>query len=344
MAASKRSLPKGVWFQKKRLSGGEVVRYGYLGRGPGTVPLGREGSVEFYAALAEALNKEPPSHTVHNLIWRYKQSPEYRNLKDRTRSDYAKQLDKIQTVFGGLSLRAMAAREIATHIYAWRDSMSGSARQADYAITVLGIVMNWGLKRGMLEVNRAAGIEKLYKNDRREKSWSDEQVQAFLDVAPEPMRRAMILALETGQREGDLLRLSRSAVEGNMIRLRQSKGGMPIVIHVSRALRECLDAAPQSNATTVLTTSKGRPWAASGNGFRSAWRKVSAAAGIEDRTFHDLRGTFVTRRFSEGWTREEVAMCTGHSLRDLASLDTYADRGAIAEAMAKRINDRRARG
>lgn len=344
MAVSKRSLPKGVWFQKKRLSGGEVVRYGYLGRGPGTVPLGREGSVEFYAALAEALNREPPSHTVYNLIWRYKQSPEYHHLEDRTRSDYAKHLDKIQIVFGGLSLRAMAAREVAAHIYAWRDSMRGSKRQADYAVSVLRRLLNWGVARGMLEVNRAAGIGKLNKGDRSEKSWSGQQIQTFLDLAPEPLRRAMIVALETGQRQGDLLRLSWSALDGDVIRLCQSKGKKRVVIPVSKALRECLEAIPRSDATTILTSSNGRPWGCSGNGFRSAWGKVSKAAGIEGLTFHDLRGTFVTRRFSEGWTREEVAMCTGHSLRDLASLDTYADRGVIAEATANRINARLARG
>lgn len=344
MAASKRSLPKGVWFQKKRLSGGEVIRYGYLGRGPGTVPLGREGSIDFYAALAEAVSKEPPSHTVHNLIWRYKQSPEYRDLADRTRADYAKQLDKIQVVFGGLSLRAMAAREVAAHIYAWRDSMRDSPRRADYAVTVLKLVLAWGVRRGLLEFNRAAGVEKLSNADRREKTWSAAQVDAFMNVASEPMKRAMIFALETGQRQGDLITLGWGAVQGNVIHLRQAKTGVRVAVPISAALRECLDAVPRGDATTILTKPDGRPWEIKGNGFRSAWRLTCQAAGIKGVTFHDLRGTFVTRRLSEGWTTQEVAMCTGHTLRDLASLDTYADRGAIAEATAKRISERLARG
>lgn len=344
MTASKRNLPKGVWFQKKRLSGGEVVRYGYLGRGPGTIRLGREETADFHAALAEAMRKEPPTHTVHNLIWRYKQSPEYRDLADRTRADYAKQLDKIQTVFGGLSLHAMAAREVATHIYAWRDSMRDSPRRADYAVTVLSLLLAWGVKRGALDANRAAGVEKLYKKDRREMTWSGEQINAFLSAASEPMRRALILALETGQRQGDLIGLGWGNVEGDVIRLRQAKTGVRVAIPISPVLRECLDAIPRGDATTILTKPNGLPWDAKGNGFRSAWRTVCKAAGITGVTFHDLRGTFVTRRLSEGWTTQEVAMCTGHSLRDLASLDTYADRGAIAEATAKRINDRRARG
>jgi integrase len=344
MAASKRSLPKGVWFQKKRLSGGEIVRYGYLGRGPGTIPLGREGSSGFHAAISEAMRKEPPTNTVHNLIWRYKQSPEYRDLADRTRADYAKQLDKIQAVFGGLSLRAMAAREVAAHIYAWRDSMRDSPRRADYAVTVLKLVMAWGVRRGLLEFNRAAGVEKLSNADRREKTWSVEQVEAFLSVASEPMKRAMVLALETGQRQGDLITLGWGALRGNVIHLRQAKTGVRVAVPISAALRECLDAVPRGDATAILTKPDGRPWEIKGNGFRSAWRLTCQAAGIKGVTFHDLRGTFVTRRLSEGWTPQEVAMCTGHTLRDLASLDTYADRGVIAEATAKRINERLARG
>jgi len=45
----------------------------------------------------------------------------------------------------------------------------------------------------------------------------------------------------------------------------------------------------------------------------------------------------VTRRLAAGWTTQEVAMCTGHSLRDLSMLDTYADRDTIAQATATRL-------
>lgn len=344
MPASKRGLPKGVWFQKKRLSGGEVIRYGYLGRGPGSIALGREGSIDFYAALAQAVKKEPPSNTVHNLIWRYKQSPEYRDLADRTRADYAKQLDKIQTVFGGLSLRAMAAREVATHIYGWRDSMRESPRRADYAVAVLKLMLQWGVKRGHLETNRAAGVEKLSKTDRREKTWSAEQIAAFMHVASEPMRRAMTLALETGQRQGDLLSLRWDNIQDGVISLKQAKTGVRVAVVVTDALQACLDGIPRGKATTVLTRPDGQPWEIKGNGFRSAWRLTCQAAGVKGVTFHDLRGTFVTRRLAEGLTTQEVAMSTGHTLRDLASLDTYADRAIIAQAAAKRIRERLARG
>lgn len=333
-------LPKGVWFQRKTLSTGEVVRYGYYGRGVDTISLGREGSADFHERLAQSLRRGPAERTVAGLSRQYRQSPEFTSRKPRTQADYILQLDKIYEVFGTLSLRAMGSREIAEHIYAWRDSMAASPRQADYGVQVLKVLLSWGTKRGLLEQNRAAGVGKLYGGNRSECVWSDDQIASFLAVASEPLRRAMLLALETGQRQADLLSLSWGAVGPHTIRLKQQKTGSPAAIPISPALRKCLDETPRSDATTVLTKADGMPWGTNGNGFRWAWREAVRAAGIRGVTFHDLRGTFVTRRLSEGWTVEQVAMCTGHSLRDLVSLERYANRELVADASATGIAKR----
>lgn len=333
-------LPKGVWFQPKRLKiTGEVVRYGYLGRGVGVVALGRYDAPEFFANLAAAMQKEPAGNTVDNLIVQYKRSPEFLGLKERTKADYLKELDRISSKFGNLSLRAMSAREIAPHIYQFRDERAATPRSADYTIQVLKALLSWGVRRGHLEQNRAGGIERVYRSNRREISWSEHQVSQFLKAAPEPMKRAMILALESGQRQADLLALPWSAVKDGMIRLRQNKTGVQVAVPISPALETCLRGV-EKTAMTVLTKADGEPWDPKGNGFRAAWAEVCEKAQISGVTFHDLRGTFVTRRLAEGWTTEEVASCTGHSLRDLASLDSYADRAVISEATAKRLAKR----
>ena len=68
------------------------------------------------------------------------------------------------------------------------------------------------------------------------------------------------------------------------------------------SLRLCLDASPKGTATTILTTDRGLPWEPKGNGFRAAGRDACAKAGVRGVTFHDLRGTFATRRMADGWT------------------------------------------
>ena len=57
---------------------------------------------------------------------------------------------------------------------------------------------------------------------------------------------ALMLALWTGQRQGDLLRLPWSAYDGTRIRLRQSKGGVQVVVPVGKPLKLMLDATKRS--------------------------------------------------------------------------------------------------
>lgn len=332
-------LPKGVWFQKKCLADGRTVRYGYFGRGPGTEALGLEASPEFHARLAEVLSRAPQEGRVSYLVWRYLQSKEFSALRDRTRADYRKHLDRIRAKFGALSLAAMASPQIAQHLYAWRDELAeASPRQADYAVSVLGAMLAWGVKRGFLNHNRAAGIEDVYKPDRTANVWSEDQEAAFLKGAAAPIARAFILAVETGFSQGDLLVMPWSAIQGNIVVARRRKTGKAAAVPISPKLRAMLDAAPRGDAVTILTKADGLPFDPKGNGLRALFREATAKAGITERTFHDLRGTFATRRRVLGWTAEELALCSGHKVRDeLGAQGAYVDRQAVAIANAKRL-------
>jgi hypothetical protein len=59
----------------------------------------------------------------------------------------------------------------------------------------------------------------------------------------------------------------------------------------------------------ILTNSDGKPWTS--DGFRASWRKACNAAGVVGITFHDLRGTAVTRFALAGCTEAEIAAITG---------------------------------
>jgi len=88
---------------------------------------------------------------------------------------------------------------------------------------------------------------------------------------------------------------------------------------VSRALKAALDEeARTKKAVTILTTTKWTTWTS--HGFSATWRKTLAKAGVTGLTFHDLRGTAVTRLALAGCSEAEVATFTGHSLRDVAAI------------------------
>ena len=124
-----------------------------------------------------------------------------------------------------------------------------------------------------------------------------------------------------GQRQGDLLRLPWSAYDGKHIRIRQSKTGRRVVIRVGAPLKAALDTAPK-RSTIILTTSDGKPWTS--DGFRASWGKACKRAGVVGLTFHDLRGTAVTRLALAECTEAEIATLTGLSLSSVrAILDTH---------------------
>jgi integrase len=124
-------------------------------------------------------------------------------------------------------------------------------------------MLTWAVGRGNITANHLRGFKRLYHADRSEIIWLPENIAAFMAVAPLEMQRAMILALHTGQRQGDLLRLPWSAYDGIKITLRQGKArhgrspGPPIPVPCTVALRRMLESMERTSPL-ILTTKTGQ--------------------------------------------------------------------------------------
>ncbi|MEC9369540.1 MAG: tyrosine-type recombinase/integrase [Pseudomonadota bacterium] len=336
MRARRAKLPDGVHEVRARLADGTLKTYHYAWRG-GPRLVGEPGSIEFLESYVAAhRNRRTPDPSLfRSILSGFKASPEFEQLRTRTKSDYLKQLSKIELTFGDLPVDALEDVRVTRDFLEWRDAMASSPRQADYAWTVLMRVVNWARGRGLTSYRPPERVQRLYHADRSDRIWSEQDIAAFMAVAPATLVRALIAALETGQRQGDLLTLPWSSYDGTWIRLRQAKTGRRVNIPVTRCLRAILEQCPRTSPV-ILTNSKGLPWRP--NAFRKAWGGASRKAGLRDLTFHDLRGTAVTRLSEAECTPQEIATITGHSLRDVgAILDRYSartDKLAIA-AIAK---------
>ena len=268
----------------------------------------------------------------------YQESSEFRERAQRTRSDYAAKIKLIETAFGDFPLVALTDKRTRGVFKAWRERLARSSRrQADYAWVVLARVLSFGLDNGLVTANPCARGGRLYRGSRAENIWTASDEAAFLDRAPFHLHLPLLLALWTGQRQGDLLRLTWSAYDGKHIRLRQSKGGRRVVIPVGAPLKAALDAAPR-RSPIILTTLDGKPWTP--DGFRASWGKACKRASVVGVTFHDLRGTAVTRLAIAGCTEAEIATITGHSTGSVrAIIDThYLSRDpALAESAIKKL-------
>ena len=274
---------KGINRVRKRLRSGETRVYYYAWKsGP---PLtGRPGTPEFLASYHEALAKRRrrPTDTMQALISQYCASPDFSRLAPRTRKDYAKHLLTLERDFGDFPLAAIEDRRTRGEFLDWRDRLSSRPpRQADYAYAVLALILSWSKNRGLIAVNPCERGRRVYRADRSDKIWLPEHEQAFLAKAASHLHLALKLALWTGQRQGDLLRLTWASYDGHKIRLKQGKTGARVEIPVGRALKADLDAllamakakhpAEWMN-TTILLTDNGTPWTE--GGFRASWRKA----------------------------------------------------------------------
>jgi integrase len=315
---------KGINSITKRLADGTRRTYWYAWKG-GPALRGEPGTPEFVASYNEAVARKvsPPRGTLMSVLQQYQASEDFTRLADSTRRSYAALITRIEKAFVDFPLAALTDRRTRGIFKAWRDRIAADAgrRQADYAWTVLARVLSWSLDRGLIAANPCERGGRLYRGSRAEKIWTAADEAAFLERAPVHLRMPLLLALWTGQRQGDLLRLPWSAYDGKHIRLRQSKTGRPVAILVGAPLKAMLDAAPR-RSPIMLTTIEGKPWTS--DGFRASWRKAQAVVGVRGVTFHDLRGTAVTRLALVGATEAEIANITGHSLCDVhAILDAH---------------------
>jgi integrase len=342
---------KGLNRSRKKLADGTIVTYFYAWRG-GPRLEGAPGSPEFMASYNRALEERKGRHRKDTLRWLiedYLSSAEFKALSLRGQKDYAAHTRHIDAEFGDMPIKLLADRRARGEFLAWRDRLAiKSRRNADYRFAILARVLSWGLNRGLVPCNPCEKPGKLYRASRKDKVWTAQDEAAFYEKAPAHIHLALTLALWTGQRQGDLLALTWAQYDGTHIRLSQLKTGKRVIIPVASALREELDALraglglslEQQRSHHILRTSLDRPWTRFG--FSSSWRKACAKAGVVDLTFHDLRGTAVTRLALAGCSEAEIATITGHSMKDVGSiLDThYLHRDSkLAESAIRKLEE-----
>ncbi len=330
---------RGVNSKRKKLADGSYKTYHYAWKG-GPPLRGEPGTPEFIASYNEAAaqKKAPPKGMLLSLLFRFQESAEFQfGISPRTRRDYINQIKRVERDFGDFPIKALDDPRSTSIFLEWRDKLAQtSLRQADYAYGTLARILSWALKRRLIATNPCANGGKLYQGTRVDKIWTDEDVTRFMRVAPPYLKLAISLAIYTGQRQGDLLKLPWSAYDGTIIKIRQRKTGAYVSIPVAHPLKTSLDTAPR-RCPIILTSSEDKPWSESG--FQGAWGKATMRAGIRGLTFHDLRGTAVVTLARAGCNEVEIYSITGHKPGDVQAIltahylpcDAEVARNAIAK-------------
>ena len=224
----------------------------------------------------------------------------------------------------------------------WFDSYSRKAPGgANKALQLLTQIIAAAAAAGHCDRNPALGIK---KNRRRKMTRFlsgaeiDELHRVLARLVKErPSRRTQAdiirLLLLTGCRRGEILQLKWSEVDGNTLRLEDSKTG-PRTVWLSGAAQDLIARQPRSGSAFVFPSSidGARPH----HETLGLWYLARKEAGIEDVRLHDLRHTFASQAVARGVPLSTVARLLGHA--DAGTTFRYAHvSDKEAEAAAERV-------
>ena len=295
------------------------------------------GSADFYGAYANCIasikaapakeSKPRPHGSLGALANAYFKSPNFRDLSNATQKEYRRVIDRLCESDGDKPVGRLERH----HVIAFRDNLSARRGAANTFIRVLSVLLSYAIDLGWRRDNPARGVKQFKLGEHR--AWTDVELSRFREYwsAATMQRRALELALYTGQRRADLVSMTKADVENGAIRVVQSKTGVRVTIPMHQALQVQLNVG-KHNHLALLVTSEGKAFDAVyfGGWFKDAIRD----AGLpDDCQLHGLRKTAARMLAEAGCTELEIMAITGHKTSQMVVAYTkHADQRMRANA------------
>jgi integrase len=278
----------------------------------------RDGLPAMYRALASLSDSEAKSDRMPAVIARW--------LKIKA-ADWAEKTATDQERIAADMAEAFAdfrPAEVATPVAAeYLRRFAAQPRTHNMHRTMLRQVLAFAALEGLREgFNPVDNIPQM-KTPMRCRVVTDAEIEAVKRGALGATRNGQALvqmielALLTGQRIGDLLRLRWQDVGDRGIQVEQGKTGAKLLVEWSPALRAAIAACERGDKIGhVLKTQSGRGYRYAG--IRSAWVRACERAGIEDLNIHDLRGRAGVDALGEDEDIRKAQRLLGHASERMA--------------------------
>lgn len=223
--------------------------------------------------------------------------------------------------FGSKRMNAITQLEIERSI-ADRLKSAGPGT-VNHHIGFLKLLFTKAIKWGVLpkDSSPAADVEKLKvpppkPEDEARRFLTVKQTDRLIDAASDRIVPIIQLALLTGMRRGELLRLTWPQIQDGMIRLHETKSGkerrLPVTAEIQAVLKQVRVEQQQGTVVDLeqhVFLYRGKPM----QGFKRSWEVSRKRAGLPRTRFHDLRHTWASRLLAAGVPLLEVMKLGGWS-------------------------------
>lgn len=269
----------------------------YFRRAGRRLPLPHPDSAEFldaYKAARYGANTKPDAHPVPanrpgsfgGLCHDYMRSADFVDLAQSTRKEMTYVINALIAQHGDKPIKRLERR----HILDWKDELAKKPGAANKMLRTVKQIMTFAEDRGHRPDNLAKGIKLMRCG--RWRAWTDEELLAFEARWPIGTRERLgyALALYTGQRRGDLVRLTWASIAGDAFRLKQNKTKTNLVIPIMPPLQDVLAAVQPRRPAAILTGDRGNALNPVYFGHIMA-SAIEAARLPKDCVLHGLRKT-----------------------------------------------------
>jgi integrase len=188
----------------------------------------------------------------------------------------------------------------------------------------------WG---GNTLVNPVAAVKRppdSLPRDRRLTPWEKDRLLSEAKRSGNPtLHTAIVIALETAMRQGEILKLKWSDVDfdkGQII-VRDTKNGSNRMVAMSSSLKAHLIAVLKPDGCLFEITS---------SGLQQAFKRLVKRLQIHNLRFHDLRHEAISSLFERGLSVPEMQLMSGHKTIDQLMRYSHAQIENIKPKLAKK--------
>lgn len=313
---------------------GKLRRY-FRRKGKTLGPLpGDVGSDEFMAAyqgfIAERTVSAPRSAagTFGLLVTEFYASRGFTDLKMSSRQVYRSVLEPLAKAHGHRLVKDMPADKVAKIVEAIGFEHPG---MGNLTRAVLVKMMKFAIKLKWRADNPALGIDRFKIGTYH--TWTEGELATFEKQWPVGTRErlAYALLLYTGQRIGDVAKMTRSDITDGLLHVVQQKTGAELYLPVMPELEITMKAYP-AKGLSLIGDESGRPLKR--HGLSHVMRQAIKKAGLPTKCVsHGLRKAAMRRLAENDATGKQIAAVSGHkSLREVERYTAAADQKRLAKA------------
>jgi integrase len=244
--------------------------------------------------------------TFGDLGDQYVTGEAFRAKAPRTREDNLDELAMLNRVFKDAPLSAIEPH----HVAGYRDNRRARPRKgrteeprlattrANREIALMSAIWNWGRDTGRTNLpNPCEGVRR-NREYGRDRYVTNDELEAVWDAADEPLRDALDLYHLTGQRVGDVLRMSLTDVRDGCLMLRQRKTGKPLRLLLEGDLATVLErikgrAFPDDAVVSLALVRDEKGQRMTYDALSDRFQAARAAAGVHFQ-LRDLRAKAAT--------------------------------------------------